>query len=411
MYIKSLITNKEGDALQENENKKIRIHCILACIYFLLLPTTIAVNSFGDSLLKLATIPIAVSLVVTIIVTKSLLKFNYVHLFLIIYTFSTAITLFVSSSSTDISYVFGYFLNAGLFICLSLLEYNERELRLLENIQVCLLVILVILTLVSNGARFGRTTLVIMGQTSDPNYFVGFFIFPLAVTMKKIIHSKYRLLYILLVGLSIYCVLLSGSRGGLLAVVVTIAAFALMYPAKMKNKLLVAAGGFVFVVLAWFILKPFLPDNIIERMSLENVLETGGTYRIDIWTSMLKEIVQNPGQLIFGRGINAMHNVFINGSWQNVVAHNQFIQVLYNQGVVGLISFALLTIVAFMRCTGKRKTVSVAIIGMMALAISLSFNQTTRTFWNLIAYAAFAFPENKHPVSEGETKLSEESSI
>ena len=29
-----------------------------------------------------------------------------------------------------------------------------------------------------------------------------------------------------------------------------------------------------------------------------------------------------------------------------------------------------------------------------ALSVSLSFNQTTRTFWNLIAYAAFVFPCN-----------------
>ena len=140
-------------------------------------------------------------------------------------------------------------------------------------------------------------------------------------------------------------------------------------------------------------------------------METGGTYRVDIWASILKEIIHNPGDLIFGRGIVAMHRIFINGKWGEVVAHNQFIQVLYNQGIVGFLSFSLLTIVAFMRCLGKRKAVSIAIIGMMALSISLSFDQTTRTFWNLIAYAAFAFPENKHPVSVGETKLSEESSI
>ena len=397
--------------MQEKENNKIRVHCMLACLYFLLLPTTIVVNAFGSSLLKLAAIPIAISIVITIMVTKSLLKFNYVHLFLLIYTFSTAITLFVSSSDVAIDYVVGYFLNAGLFICLSLLEYNERELKLLENVQVWMLVIIVALTLFSNGTRAGRTTLEIFGQTTDPNYFVGFFIFPLVITMKKIIQSKYRLLYIILAALSIYCVFLSGSRGGLLAVVATLVAFALMYPAKMKNKLLLTAAGFAFVICAWFALRPFLPEIIVERMSLQSVLETGGTYRADIWVSMTKEIISSPGELIFGRGIAAMHNIFINGSWEEVVAHNQLIQVLYNQGAVGLISFLLLIIVAFMRCSGRRKTVAIAIIGMMVLSISLSFNQTTRTFWNLIAYAAFAFPENKKPTSEGKTKLSEESSI
>ena len=32
---------------------------------------------------------------------------------------------------------------------------------------------------------------------------------------------------------------------------------------------------------------------------------------------------------------------------------------------------------------------------MMALSMSLTFNQTTRTFWNLIAYAAFVFPNTE----------------
>lgn len=43
----------------------------------------------------------------------------------------------------------------------------------------------------------------------------------------------------------------------------------------------------------------------------------------------------------------------------------------------------------------KRSTVSIAIIGMLALSVSLSFNQTTRTFWNLVAYAALNFSRSE----------------
>ena len=90
-----------------------------------------------------------------------------------------------------------------------------------------------------------------------------------------------------------------------------------------------------------------------------------------------------------------MHRLFIQGKWTNVVAHNQLLQVLYTQGLVGLLSFLLLAAVSFFRCIKRRKTVAIAILGMMALSVSLSFNQTTRTFWNLIAYAAFIFPEDE----------------
>jgi O-antigen ligase len=143
-------------------------------------------------------------------------------------------------------------------------------------------------------------------------------------------------------------------------------------------------------------------------MSVENIVETGGTGRWYIWKSMLNEIINSPTEFLFGRGINATHKLFIGGRWETVVAHNHTIQVLYNQGFTGLLAFTLLTVGCFLHCIKKRKTVSIAIIGMMALSISLSFNQTTRTFWNLVAYAAINFSEDGYCTSAETLKLSEE---
>ena len=98
--------------------------------------------------------------------------------------------------------------------------------------------------------------------------------------------------------------------------------------------------------------------------------------------------------MLFGRGIRTVHRFLRDGAWKEAAAHNQVLQVLYNQGLVGLISFLALTGISFFRCVKRRKTVAIAIRGMMAWSASLTFNQTTRTFWNLIAYAAFAFPDS-----------------
>ena len=394
--------------MHESPNMKISAHCILACLYFLLLPTTIAVNSAGNSILKLATVPIGLYFLITIIVSKKVLQFNAVHFLLCIFTLSTIITLFVDSGSTSIDYVVGYCLNAMLYICLSVVKYNDRELKLLEDVQILLLLVLLGITFFSSGSVFDRSTLKIFGQTSDPNYFVGYFVFPLSITMKRIIQSKYRIAYVLLAFFSIYCVFLSGSRGGLIAIAVLIMAFALIYPPKIKHKIFVLLAGCIFILCAWVLIAPFLPENILARMSVENVIETGGTGRWYIWKSMLDEIINSPDDFLFGRGINAMHKIFIHGKWGTAVAHNQMIQVLYNQGLIGLIAFTVLTIGCFLLCIRKRKTVSVAIIGMMALSISLSFNQTTRTFWNLVAYAAINFSENEYGISTKTLKLPEE---
>ena len=380
--------------MQKLRNRQISPHCILSCLYFLLLPTTIAVNSAGNSILKLATVPIGLFFLITLILSDRKLHINCVHLALLLYTFSVVSTLFMQSDSVSIINVIGYVLNAALYICLSVVPYNRAELELMEKIQILLLVILNVITLFSGGIKDGRTTLMIMGQTTDPNYFVGYFIFPLTVALKKLVSGKHTLLYLILVALSLYCVFLSGSRGGFLAIAVTIAGFAFLYPSGFAKRFLFLIGGLILILIFWTVFKPILPENIVERMSVESVVESGGTGRWDIWKSMIREIANQPEKLLFGRGIIARHRVFILGEWSNVGAHNHVLQTVYTQGVVGLLSFLFLTGISFFRCVKRRKTVAIAIIGMTALSVSLSFNQTARTFWNLIAYAAFAFPDN-----------------
>ena len=380
--------------MQKLANRQISPHCILACLYFLLLPTTIAVNSAGNSILKLATVPIGAFFLITIFLSKRKLQINGVHLALLVYTLSAISTLFVDASRGCIVYVIGYILNAALYVCLTVIPYNKAELELMEKIQILLLVILNVLTLFSNGTLEDRTTLMIMGQTSDPNYFIGFFIFPLTVALKKLVSGKHPLLYLLLIAVSLYSIFLSGSRGGFLAIAVTIAGFAFLYPSGFAKRFLFLIGGLVIFVVFWTVFKPFLPENIVERMSVESVVESGGSGRAVIWPAMIHAIVDQPEKLLFGRGVNTLHQMLVRRVWGGVGAHNQIIQITYNQGLVGLLSFLFLTGISFFRCLKHRKTVSIAIIGMLALSVSLSFNPTTRTFWNLIAYAAFAFPDN-----------------
>lgn len=380
--------------MQKLVNRQISPHCILSCLYFLLLPTTIAVNSAGNSILKLATVPIGLFFLISLLLSKRKLQINSVHLALLVYTLSVVATLFCDMGAVSVDFVVGYVLNAALYVCLTVVPYNKSELELMENVQIVLLVILNVITLFFSGTEDDRTTLMIMGQTSDPNYFVGFFIFPLTIALKQVVSGKRRVLYMALIAVSMYSIFLSGSRGGLMAVAVTLAGFAVLYPSGFTKRIALLVGGLVLMFILWVVFKPLLPENIVERMSVESVLETGGTGRVEIWKSMIREIVDQPEKLLLGRGINAMHRLFVGGVWGDTVAHNQVLQITYNQGLVGLLSFLALTGISFFRCIKRRKTVAIAILGMMALSISLSFNQTTRTFWNLIAYAAFAFPDS-----------------
>ena len=381
--------------MQKLSNRQISPHCILACLYFLLLPTTIAVNSAGNSILKLATVPIGGFFLLTLFLSNRKLHINCVHLALLVYTLSAISTLFVDASAVSMAYVTGYVLNAAIYICLTVISYNEAELELMEKIQILLLVILNAITLFSKGTDDNRTTLMIMGQTCDPNEFVGYFVFPLAVALKKLVSGKYFPGYLLLIAVSLYCIFLSGSRGGFLAIAVTIACFAILYPSDNTKRFLLLAGGFVLLLGSWALLKPLMPENVINRMNVDSVIESGGSGRTAIWKSMLQTIMKEPDKLLFGRGIRAIHRFLRGRIWVELMAHNHLLQITYNQGLVGLISFLMLTGISFFRCIKRRKTVAIAILGMMALSVSLTFNQTTRAFWNLIAYAAFVFPDSE----------------
>ena len=154
------------------EKNKISMHCILASLYFLMLPLTISVNSAGASFLKLATIPISIYFLISLLFYKKDFQINIVHIVLCVYTVLTVFTMFVNPTSDNLDYVIGYFLNAALFLCISIVEYNESELKILEYVQIALLIIITAITFYNDTTVHDRTTLSIFGQESDPNYYL-----------------------------------------------------------------------------------------------------------------------------------------------------------------------------------------------------------------------------------------------
>lgn len=380
----------------------ISLHCILASVYFLMLPLTIATNSAGASFLKIATVPIGLYFVASILFLKQEIKINMVHIVFAVFTLGTAITLFVANDKESVVMVLGYFLNAVLYISMSVVPYNEKELKVFEYVQVALLVVITIATLMDNSLGIAdRETLTVFGQVSDPNYFVGFLVFPLALTLEKIFKGKWKILYIVIAMMGLYVVFLSGSRGGMLAIIATIVAFAAIYPEGIRSKVIVMTALLGGIVILWILLSPILPEHIVERMSIQAVLETRGTYRGDIWLSMLEDVSNSSWEVLIGRGINAKHMVFLVGKHYDTFAHNYIVQLLYNQGVIGLVLFFSLFFSAVGRCVKQRRYVSVALIGMLVLVLSLSVNPSMKSLWNIIPYAAFAFADTGNKEIEG----------
>ena len=313
---------------------------ILACSYFLALPLTITINAAGNSFLKLLTIPIAGYFAVSWFFYHEKLELNIVHLLSFAYLITVVMTLFADRSPVALQYVRGYFETVGLMFLITMRKYAENEIKAFEIIQLTLLGVLITLGFIGADWYGDRNTMIIFGTTSDPNYFFGFFLLPMAVALKKLRDNKiYTIICAALLALGAYMVFTSDSRGVLLGLAVMIMSYVFINAKGTKQRIIGICTAIGMAIILWMVVIPILPEDVSSRFSIQKIIKSHGTGRGDIWLSMLNTIKHSSWELMYGRGIFAYHEMMIDGKLMHVVAHNQFIQSLYNQGIPGIYQY------------------------------------------------------------------------
>ena len=152
-------------------------------------------------------------------------------------------------------------------------------------------------------------------------------------------HKWLRYIGLLITGVVLFS---SFKRGGLIAFVLAIVAYLFVKEVLVERKftrLLV----FLIAVIALFIILIFIDNamgNIISERIL-NIREDGGSNRDQVWATTWNMICRsNSEQLIFGHGFNAV----LKDSPLGLSAHNDFLEVLYNYGVICFIPYIFLHI-------------------------------------------------------------------
>lgn len=131
----------------------------------------------------------------------------------------------------------------------------------------------------------------------------------------------------------------SGSRGGLLGLAVMIMSYVFINAKGTKQRIIGICTAIGIAIILWMVVIPILPEDVSSRFSIQKIIKSHGTGRGDIWLSMLNTIKHSSWELMYGRGIFAYHEMVIDGKLMHVVAHNQFIQSLYNQGIPGIYQY------------------------------------------------------------------------
>lgn len=164
---------------------------------------------------------------------------------------------------------------------------------------------------------------------------------PLGLIFAGAVPRDKRLLYVTAIGLMGIALLLSGSRGGLVALLAEIF-FLIILTTKTKGYGQIALKiGLAVALFATIVVGSVL---IGGESSLTRFAETATsaditTNRTHIWNVTLSVIKNNP---LFGAGLGAFPQVYtafdtLNGMERVEQAHNDYLQILADAGIIGLI--------------------------------------------------------------------------
>ncbi|MDR0405749.1 MAG: O-antigen ligase family protein [Clostridiales bacterium] len=195
-----------------------------------------------------------------------------------------------------------------------------------------------------DDAMFDGITMRVYSTLENPNVLGEYLLLVIPVCAALLWTRKTllsRLYYIGVLGTMLLCMLFTQSRGCWLGLILTAAVFALFVDWR-----LVALGA-----IAIFLLPFILPESIITRFtSIGNINDSSTSYRLYIWLGTLN-MLKDFGIYGIGLGSGAFNKIYPFYSYSAIIAphaHNIYLQLLCETGIVGLGAF-LLTMAAALK--------------------------------------------------------------
>ena len=377
--------------MQESRNKYKNIYIVTLIIYIMCLPlNAINIGPFGSALKVIAFLPIAASLLNGAVYTFSKpLKAQA------IFTLVAALSLFWSVSPGDsLSRVLSYILLFVLLMSGSAFEYDGADVKkirtaLVWSSRISALVMLIFAEYVDGRFRLTGTI------TEDPNYMCAYLSFGIIYALvilterhkvpRKILAVAELILYF-------YLTLVSGSRGGLIAVAAGAAVYLITYGEKKKKNFIWKIILVTLVILLIVKMLDYLPEDLRMRFTAADVESDGGSGRTDLWKQGLN-LFKDSGILrqLFGYGTATVRWCFEHYHYPKAnVVHNMFIETLAELGVVGFAAYSA-AIFSFIKTAYKFKDkfAFAVIFSMFVLSLSTSI-YTFKPYFNIMLFIIVA---------------------
>ncbi|NLT57686.1 MAG: hypothetical protein GXX99_01835 [Clostridiales bacterium] len=186
----------------------------------------------------------------------------------------------------------------------------------------------------------------VVGPFDNPNVFGEYLIMllPLGVCAAAIYRGGRRAAALATTGAVGLALIYTWSRGAWLGAIAAVALFLLLYHRIFLNLVLPGLVALPFAV-------ALLPDAILGRLtSIGNLADTSTAYRVSIWNASVRMLgdVAGPGIGSGWQAFTALYPVYaLGGAAYALHAHNLYLQLFIELGVVGIATFAVMLVLFF----------------------------------------------------------------
>lgn len=388
------------------------LYLFFLIIYIICLPlNAMNIGLFGSALKVFAILPVGIAFL-----GSAKFKISEVLKTQFIFTVFAAFSVLWSVAVNDsISRVVSYVLLFTLLLSGSAFIYSQKDIHKLKlalawSSRLSALVMLVF-------AEFYNGRFRLMGIIKeDPNYLCAYFafgvVFSLGVLTDKAKLSK-KIFAVVELAVYLYLILISGSRGGLLAVASGVVAYLISYGDRKSKHI---AGRMVILTVIGFaavLMVESLPEYLRLRFTIANVVENGGSGRTQIWRQAIDLFYNaNVFRQLFGYGTASVIWCFEHYNYSKLnVVHNMFLETLDELGVIGLCLYST-AIFSFIKTAfkDKDKFAFAVIFCMLIMSLSTSI-YTFKPYFNIMLFIVILqnvseTDEQKNTAAEaGETNL------
>jgi len=257
--------------------------------------------------------------------------FVFSMLFLIITWISILFSKYVTQS---ISMAITYSSLIGLYLFISFVPFSSNNIKMLKKAIELSGIFVFFYMILSGGIDFSRFSL---SSNNDPNNLAAFMLAPIFVSLNNIFEEKKNSLSIISFILSMVILLLTGSRGAFLSLILGFVTWLFLNIKKIRQIVF-----FIPVVILIVVILGSLESvqNIIYRViNIESYIYDITLYgsRIHIWTIVLNDLI--PNMSIWGYGVGNSSFELIPYFGYAYGIHNTYLNSLIEFGVIGFIVF------------------------------------------------------------------------